>query len=79
MKTPNVYCATCSRPLGPGRQEKYRRFFCGDYCERVWPGRLGARNAVIYALHYGAMLDAASIARRYGLSRQAVEAIIKGK
>ena len=77
MRTPNVYCATCSVPLGTGKARS--RYFCGAYCELVWPGSKGARNAMILALYHGGMRDTAWIGRLYALTRQAVEAIIKTK
>jgi len=81
VKTPYVYCAMCAVPLGTGRQRDI--YFCGDYCKLFWPGRklyyMTDRDEVVRFLFHGAQYDTSELGSLYGRSRQAMEAIIKGK
>lgn len=77
MNTPNIYCATCSVPLGTGRQRE--RHFCGEYCKQSWPGLHAARNALIVALVLTASRSVEETAELFQLSRRRVEQIVSGR
>lgn len=79
MRTPYVYCATCSRPLGTGSERARARSFCGPFCKSVYPGRTGARDTVMRALFESASFSPIRLGRLFGVSRQRAEKIVKGK
>lgn len=77
MKTPNVYCATCSLPQGTGRQDEH--YFCGEYCQQAWPGLHAARNALIIALVYSGARSMQETARLFNVSRWTVHRALRGQ